>query len=310
MRKIIVIHLLLIISIGIIPATAQQNDVEVPTADIHWDGSSRFNVLVLGMDRRPGARNNLNARTDAIMLVSFDPQTSTLGIIDIPRDIHMAILEIDEEMVRVNTLLVRGESRAEGFGPYYAMQTLQFNFGMYIDAYIAFDFVAFIEFIDSIGGITVDVPVTINDPTFPDMNYGYAPLFIRRGINELDGRTALAYARTRHNDNDYLRGQRQLDVVMAVRDRLSEPAALADLVQNTPQLFNTLSANFYTNIAHEDILRLGLAMVRLDAEDIHSGSLNEQYSFTYRYRGERVRVPDRELLSQLLVETFGENYWR
>ncbi|MDQ7027996.1 MAG: LCP family protein [Anaerolineae bacterium] len=310
MQKIIVTLLLLIISIGIIPTNAQQSDVTIPTDALRWDGASRFNVLILGMDRRPGARNNLNARTDAIMLVSFDPQTKTLGILDIPRDMHMAILEIDEEMVRVNTLLVRGESRAEGFGPYYAMQTIQLNFGMYIDAYIAFDFVAFIEFIDAIGGITVDVPVTINDPNFPDMNYGYAPLLIRRGINNFDGRTALSYARTRHNDNDYLRGQRQLDVVMAVRDRLSEASALADLVQNAPQLFDALSSNFYTNIAYEDIVRLGLGMVRLDAEDITSGSLNEQYSFTYRYRGERVRVPDRELLSQLLVETFGEEYWR
>jgi LCP family protein required for cell wall assembly len=309
MRKLVFMLVLLVMVIGITPAVAQQN-VTVPTETVHWDGASRFNILVLGMDRRPGARDNLNARTDAIIIASFDPQSRTLGLLSIPRDMHMAILEVDEELVRINTLLVRGESRAEGYGPYYAMETLQLNFGMYIDAYIAFDFVAFIEFIDAIGGVTVDVPATINDPSYPDMNYGFDPLFIPRGINQFDGRTALGYARTRHNDNDYLRGQRQLAVVMAVRDRLNEPAALQDLVANAPQLFDTLSENFYTNIANEDILELGLAMVQLDSEDITTGSLNEQFSFPYNYRGERVRVPDREVLSQLLVDTFGEDYWR
>jgi hypothetical protein len=51
-------------------------------------------------------------------------------------------------------------------------------------------------------------------------------------------------------------------------------------------------------------------MVQLDSDDITTGSLNEQFSFPYNYRGERVRVPDREVLSQLLVDTFGEDYWR
>jgi polyisoprenyl-teichoic acid--peptidoglycan teichoic acid transferase len=309
MRKIIIILMLLIVCVGVIPATAQQNIV-VPTESVHWDGASRFNILILGMDRRPGARDNLNARTDAIIIASYDPQTDTIGLLNIPRDIHVAILDVNDELVRINTLMVRGESRAEGYGPYYAMETLQLNFGMYIDAYIAFDFVAFIEFIDAIGGVTVDVPVTISDPTFPDMNYGYDPLYIPRGINHFDGREALAYARTRHNDNDYLRGQRQLQVVTAVRDRLSEASVLADLVANAPDLWETLSENFYTNIAYEDMVRLGLAMVQLDSADIITGSLNEQYSFVYSYRGERVRVPDRELLSQLLVSTFGEEYWR
>ena len=309
MRNVIVFLLLVVLTIGVMPTLAQQ-EVVVPTEDVRWDGVSRFNILVLGMDRRPGARDNLNARTDAIMIVSYDPRTRTLGILDIPRDMHMAILEVDEELVRINTLLVRGESRAEGFGPYYAMQTLQLNFGMYIDAYMAFDFVAFIEFIDAIGGVTVDVPFRISDPTFPDMNYGYAPLFIPSGINTFDGRTALSYARTRHGDNDYLRGQRQLQIVLAVRDKLTEAATFQNLATNAPDLFDTLSGNFYTNIAREDIVRLGTAMVRLDTEDIQTGSLNEQYSFTYNYRGNRVRVPDREVLSQLLTDTFGEDYWR
>jgi len=311
MRQLTLICTLLILGVlNVFPASAQQTVIEVPTEAIHWNGASRFNILVLGMDRRPGARDNLNARTDAIMLVSFDPQQRRLGILDIPRDMYMALAAADEELVPVNTLMVRGESRAEGYGPYFAIETLQLNFGMYIDAYMAFDFVAFIEFVDAIGGVTVNVEAPINDPAFPDMNYGYAPLVISRGIHQFDGRTALAYARTRHNDNDYLRGQRQLQVILAIRDRLSDPAALQSLVENVPQLFDTMQGHFYTNLASEDIVRLGLATMQLNGDDIATGSLNEQYSFTYLYHDQHVRVPDRDLLAQLLTDTFGENYWQ
>ncbi|MEM9952120.1 MAG: LCP family protein [Chloroflexota bacterium] len=301
--------LLVITPLSAVDVTAQTQACE-RTERATWDGESRFNILVLGMDRRPGARDNLNARTDAIMLVSFDPQSNSLGILDIPRDMHVAVLNMREDLLRVNTLLVEGEDIEEGCGPYFAMETFQLNFGMYIDAYIAFDFVAFIEFIDSIGGITVDVPALINDPTFPDMNYGLDPLYITAGEQEMDGGTALAYARTRHNDNDYERGERQLDVVLAIRERIGQAGVAQDLIENLPDLVDTLDGHFYSNLPQEQLSYLGLSMLALDLENITTASLNQDYSFDYVYAGNRVRVPDREFIADLLVETFGEDYWR
>jgi len=306
MRKLVVLLCLLLIGSEVL---AQQT-VVVPDELVRWDGESRFNILVLGMDRRPGARDNLNARTDAIMLVSFDPVSRRLGVLDIPRDIHLAVIDVADELVRINTLMVRGESRAEGYGPYFAMETLQLNLGMYVDAYIAFDFEAFIDFIDFIGGVTIDVPYDIYDPSFPDMNYGYDPLYLAAGVQTLDGRDALRYARTRHGDNDYMRGQRQLQVLLAARDRLSDPLVSASMVRNAPQLFNNFRGHFYTNIQPEHLVYLGLSMLELSADDIATGSLNTQYSFNYNYRNQTVRVPDRDLLGQLLIDVFGVDYWR
>lgn len=310
MRRIQWFIILLLCSLQIAPAIAQQNTVEIPEEPIIWDGIAPMNILVLGMDRRPGARDNLNVRTDVIMVVRFDPATGTLGILDIPRDMHMAILDADEQLIRVNTLMVRGESRAEGYGPYFAIETLQLNFGMYIDAYIAFDFEAFITFIDAIGGVTVNVPARIYDPYYPNMNYGYDPLFIQRGINHFDGRTALAYARTRHADNDYVRGQRQLQVVLAVYERLKDPEALQSLIQNVPSLIQKMDGHLYSNIDSGDLVRLGLAMTRLNAQEVRTASLNQEYSFGYIFQGRGVRVPDRERLPELLTGVFGEDYWR
>lgn len=310
MRKLSILLLLCLIGVvQIFPVTAQSDACD-RTDRATWDGQSRFNVLVLGMDRRPGARDNLNARTDAIMLVSFDPQNNRLGILDIPRDMHFAVLNMQEDLLRVNTLMVEGETLQEGCGPYFAMETFQLNLGLYIDAYIAFDFVAFIEFVDAIGGVTVDVPARINDPTYPDMNYGTSSLVIPAGIQEMDGETALAYARTRHSDNDYERGERQLQVALAVRESLTDPETAQGLVTNLPELLESLEGHFYSNLPPEQLSFLGLAMIDIEIDNISTASLNEDYSFDYVYAGSRVRVPDREYIAELLTTTFGEDYWR
>lgn len=310
MRRTLWLVMIIVVLSGIIPASAQQSSIELPTDPVRWDGETRFNLLVMGMDRRPGARDNLNARTDVMMIVSYDPLTRRVGILDIPRDLHVAVINLQDELLRINTLMVEGEAMQEGYGPYFAIDTLQLNFGMYIDAYVAFDFEAFIGFIDAIGGITINVPYEINDPTYPDMNYGYDPFYIGRGVQQIDGETALKYARTRHGDNDYARGERQLQVVTGVFDQLSDPIAMRELIVSVPELLDAFDGHVYTNIATDELIPLGVAMMRVDQENVVVGSINQDYSFNYTYRGMTVRVPDRERLPQLLVNVFGEDYWR
>ena len=93
MRKMILLLLILMI----VMPTKAQSDACTRMERSSWDGKSRFNILVLGMDRRPGARDNLNARTDAIMLVSYDPQNQRVGILDIPRDTYFAVMGMNED---------------------------------------------------------------------------------------------------------------------------------------------------------------------------------------------------------------------
>lgn len=310
MRKLLGLMLLILITSVSLPASAQEAATNGTPAQARWDGQSRFTILVLGMDRRPGARDNLNARTDAIFLVSFDPIAESIGVMHIPRDMHLALTGAENSLVRVNTLLVRGESQQAGYGPTFAMETMQNNFGMYIDAYVAFDFVAFIEFIDLIGGVEVDVPYVISDPTYPDMNYGIDPLYLSSGLQRFDGRTALKYARTRHGDNDYLRGERQMQVILAVRDQLMTPGIATDLIGNLPSLFRVFDGHVYSNLSPDQLAYIGLAMLLVNPDSIRTGAVNQDYSFAYRDNFETVRVPDRALLPELFTQVFGENYWQ
>lgn len=289
-------------------ATYAQDTPPTPESVVsRWDGQSRFTVLFLGMDRRPGARDTLSVRTDAILLISFDPQSASIGILHIPRDLHFAALDI-EPLLRVNTLMLRGNEIQEGTGPYYAMDTVQYNLGMYIDAYVAFDFEAFISLIDAIGGIEITTTYDISDPIYPDMDYGYDPFYLRAGTHILDGRTALKFARTRHGDNDYLRGVRQMEVVKAIGLRATDPSVLPNLITRAPQLLSSIENNVYTDLTLAEGVPLLLFAAGVPLESIHTGSINQEYIEFAFQEGASIAIPNRAKLTELMIETFGENY--
>jgi LCP family protein required for cell wall assembly len=272
-----------------------------------WNGTSRFTVLVMGLDRRPGEKG-LAFRTDTMMLVSIDPATNSVGILSIPRDLFVEIPGYSE-LQRVNTSMVLGELRQPDFGPQLAIQTVQYNLGIRVHDYVAVDFQSFIKFIDAIGGLEMDIPYNISDPLFPDMNYGYDPFYIRAGRQILNGETALKYARTRHGDNDFLRAQRQQLVMYAVRDRLTDANRLPELIVQSPSLWAALQDGVYTGLTLDQIIQLGLFLKDVPEENIHTGVINEAYTVNYTTpQGAQVLIPDRARLGELMVKVFGETY--
>ena len=297
----------ILVVVSISPALAQDDD-DTPYFPA-WDGESRFTMLIMGMDRRPGARDTLRVRTDVMILASIDPQTNSLGLLHIPRDIHLTPAGTGD-FIRVNSLLVEGEELQEGYGPYYAMDTIQYNLGMYVDRYVAFDFEAFINIIDALGGIEITTDYTIDDPTYPDMNYGFDPFYLPRGTHTLDGYTALQYARTRHGDNDFVRGLRQLDVIEAVFDRVSGDDMLPYLIGLAPTLLTELQSNIYTDLQLQDMMMLAQFMINIPRENISGNTINLSHNMTYTLPGgTTVYIPDRTNISELLEEVFGENYY-
>lgn len=273
-----------------------------------WDGVSRFNVLVLGLDNRPTEGVSLQSRTDVVMLASFNPKTGEVGILSIPRDMHFATPETGI-LQRVNTLMLLGERQAVNNGPLYAMNVIGYNLGMTIDAYIAFDFYAFQRLIDSLGGVTIELTYSISDPEFPDMNYRYDPFYLPRGIHVLNGYDALRFARTRHGDNDYLRGQRQLQVLLGVYTKLKDIPTLQAFLNQTPALVNDLNGHIFSNLSPQDMLSIGLSMLAQEPDSIKTGALNEAFSYFVNQGGGQVRVPDPNKLPSLLYGTFGNLYW-
>jgi LCP family protein required for cell wall assembly len=275
--------------------------------DDDWDGQTRFTVLILGMDRRPSDGETMQARTDVVIVASIDPMTQTIGVLDIPRDTYMAPPGAPNP-VMVNTLFRNGEDAQEGTGPYEVMETVQYNLGLYIDRYVLFDFDGFITLIDAIGGIEITTEYPINDATFPDMNFGYDPLYLPAGTHVLDGYDALRYARTRHSDSDLVRGQRQLQVIQAVQERITQTGVFRDLLRNAPDLLDSLESDFYTDMSLEEMIQLGRYVILIPPESVSTGSISNEYRQRITVSGRRVRIPDSAALPELMVQVFGDNY--
>lgn len=272
-----------------------------------WDGSSRFTMILAGLDRRPG-ETGLGYRTDTMMLVSIDPTTNSIGILSIPRDLYVQVPGYTE-LQRINTPMVFGEARQAGYGPTLLQQTVQLNLGIRVHDFMAVDFQAFIDIIDLIGGVDVSIDYTINDRQYPNMNYGYDPFYLAPGTHHLNGYDALRFARTRHGSSDIQRAERQQQVIFAIRDRVLNLDMIPQLLVQAPSIWNTLSDNVYTGLALEQLIQLGLYAKDIDTTNIKTGVIDFSYLQGYTTEsGASVLIPNRSRLGSLMTEVFGASY--
>ena len=177
----------------------------------------RVNILLLGIDQRDNKVDKGPWRTDTMILVSIDPATRSASMLSIPRDLWVTIPGYGEN--RINTAHATGDIRKyPGGGVALAKKTVWYTFGVPVHYYVRINFVGFEKMIDAIGGITIDVESAIHDDSYPDQNYGTMVVDIPAGVQHMDGKTALQYARVRHGRNDFDRMKRQQQVILAARD--------------------------------------------------------------------------------------------
>ena len=274
---------------------------------VPWDGESRFTTIVVGLDRRPGD-TGLLYRTDTMMLVSLDPNTNQIGVLSIPRDLFVQIPGYSQ-LQRINTALVLGESQQQGNGPDLMMQTVQWNFGIRVHDFIAVDFQAFIDVVDVIGGIDITTTTIINDPQYPNMNYGYDPFYLPVGEHHLNGYDALRFARTRHGSSDINRAQRQQQVIGAIRDRILTLDMVSTFIGQVPLLWQSWEDNVYTGLSLEQLIQLGLFAKDIPRENITMDVMSFEYLQGYTTAsGAQVLIPNRNQLGNLMVHVFGADY--
>lgn len=263
----------------------------------------RFTILLMGGDRRPDEPGEF-FRTDVMMLISLDRTTERIGVLSIPRDLYVTIPGYRSD--RINTAYAIGQYTGQGGA--LAMQTIAYNFGVQVDAYAAFDFEAFIALIDVIDGIDVVVEQPITDPLYPSMDYGYEPFYLEAGPQHLDGETALKYIRTRHNSDDRERMRRQQQVIAAVREKIGELELGPALLRLGPALWTQLQENIDTDLALDEILRLGAEVIAIPSENYTYGVLSYPYVYATTISGQSVLVPDFSLISGLVAQVFGTPY--
>lgn len=261
-----------------------------------WQGTDRINALLLGIDQRPG-ENPSTTRTDTMIVLTLDPATKTGGMMSIPRDLYVPIPGRGTD--RINTAHAIG-------GPELAKKTVEFNFGIPIQHTIRVNFDVVIYLVDLVGGVDVYNAADIADPTYPDNNYGYDPFYLKAGWQKLDGKTALKYARTRHNSADFERMKRQQQVMMAVRDKALQGDTILRLLPQTPQILSTLHKSITTDLTTAQLMQLALLAKDVTSDKIARVTIDEnatQYWTTPQ--GASVVVPDRDKVRALRDVLFG-----
>ncbi len=279
--------------IGDLPSLVNVLQVPKPNAP-NVSAGERVNILILGVDRRPSEK--CPCRTDTMLIATLDPKTATAGLLTIPRDLYVPIPEVGEN--RINTANFYGELyKYPGGGPALAKRTIEYNLGRRMNYYVLVDFGGFRRAVDALGGIDIVVPKTIDDPTYPDENYGYKPIHIPAGKIHMNGELALQYARTRHNDNDFGRSQRQIQVLMAIRDK----AMQLDLLPKLPALLQSMWGTLETDLTPQDVITLAQAASRVKKENIKSGSIDESMTVQFRTsQGAVVLWPDRAKIGHVM----------
>jgi LCP family protein required for cell wall assembly len=182
----------------------------------------RLTVLILGSDSRAGV---LGTRTDVIIAATINPRSGRVAMVSLPRDtINVPIAPGDAYSGRINGLY--GELERQAGKPRRALkqlkQALAYAFGTEIDYYALVGFDGLTRLVNSIGGVDVTLDAPLIDPT---MHLGRKGLKLKAGKRHLDGRTALAFSRSRHSDSDYARSGRQHQVLTAAADKVRRRGA-------------------------------------------------------------------------------------
>lgn len=235
--------------------------------------SDRINVLLLGIDQRPGATGP--TRTDTMLILTLDPAAGTGGMLSVNRDLWVTLPDGHGDG-RINTAYQAGESRHRGDGPALARQAVEAMFDVPLPYYIEVNFAAVETLIDLIGGIDVTVEQAIADPTFPDNALGYEPFYLDAGPQRLDGHTALRYARTRATPGaDFARARRQQQVMLAVRDRVLDQQMLPRLLPRLLVILQTLRDAVRTNLTPRQLYRLAVLAAGIERDRITAVTLDE-----------------------------------
>lgn len=270
-----------------------------------WTGAERITVLILGIDER-AQWDEPAWRTDTMIVATLDPVTLRAGVLSVPRDLWVEIPGYTHN--RINTAHYIGDyDNYPGGGPALAVETVEHNLGFEIDYYVRVNFQAFINLVDEIGGIDITVEETIDDPLYPDANYGYDPLYIEAGERHFDGELALKYARTRHTGNgDFDRARRQQQVISAILEKATQPAVLTRLVSKAPELYLMVEDSVSTNLKLDQMVALAGLARKIDSEKMRFAVIDENCTESWTTPdGSMVLVPIRERMREKRDYIFG-----
>jgi LCP family protein required for cell wall assembly len=266
-----------------------------------WTPSARLNILVLGIDKRPGQPEDGSYRSDTMFVASVDTHAGRVQLLAIPRDYWAEIPYGNTPGTwaenKINAAYSYGQFyKYPGGGPAAAVAAVQHNLNITIDHYVVIDWDGFVRLIDALGGIDIEVPETISDygtdvlEVFPNQT-------VVAGLQHMDGKQALGYSRVRV-DGDLKRIERQQLVIKAAVQK----AVSLGWIGRIPELWSAYRDAFRTDIDNALIPGYALMAREVDLDRIETFSLGKAMYGGVSEDGQLILLPNREQMYAIIDE--------
>jgi LCP family protein required for cell wall assembly len=207
---------------------------------------SRVTVLLAGLDQYSTRSERLY---DSLMVVSVDTKSKRIATINVPRDTAgYPLYWGGTGKVKINaipTYVRNGWLKSPDQPVTTLVKEVGYLVGIPINYYCVVDLGSFMKIVDMVGGVEITNSSAINDPTYDWLDKGPTGFKLSAGAHHLNGRLALAYARSRHGagNNDYKRAERQQQLLVALARKMGDPAMAGRL----PDLMGEAGALIKTN---------------------------------------------------------------
>lgn len=243
-----------------------------------------FNILLIGTDARTKGENS---RSDAMILVSINKKNKTIIATSLLRDIYLQIPGKNNN--RLNAACAFG-------GPELLMDTIEQNFKVAVDRYVSVDFYVFMDIVDAVGGVTVNVTkeeIPIINDYIAELNRlqgeeNGVDYLTSPGELKLNGKQALGYARNRYIGTDFERTARQRRVLEQAFDKVKKLNLL-----ELNKLLNQLLPEITTDLSEGDIFSLILSLPKYTGYEVNQWSIPVDNSYQFmRIRGMEVITLD------------------
>lgn len=281
-----------IAAVALAQSPARPASPEAPTP--HLAGNT--NLLLVGLDRRPGATRG--GRPDTIIVASFSEETGHLGLVSVPRDLYVDIPGYGSD--RINATAAAAQKLGQDPGELLE-QVVEATLEISIAHTVIIDLGGFERAIDAIGGVDVDVPCAIADnfidPRQPNQRRA---LDVDAGWQRMNGATAAMYVRSRHGRSDWSRARRQQAVLLGVKRRLLS----AEGFTRAPALLDQLEKLISTNMSRAEILGLAARVLSVDPGNIHGLVIGHRETEGVIKDGKSVLLPKAEAIRAKLDTLF------
>lgn len=214
-----------------------------------------FTILLMGVDSENEEIKGSSFNGDSLVLITFNPKTLNATMLSIPRDTYTPITCFAGQKKNKIT-------HAAWYGESCMMSTIENMFDINIDYYIKINFAGVVKIVDALGGIDVDVPYNFCEQN-SKREFGNNTVYVREGLQTLNGEQALALARNRHpwteycswewtnyNSNDFIRGQNQQLVIQGMLNKIKN----INSIDTFYDMLNSISSSMETNMSTENIL--------------------------------------------------------